>query len=234
MKKPVFKNKYITGTIIILLILIGGIYYFFVSQNTCSQPVPQSSPQLETTNSDSSDLNVNEPHLPEISTDQQDEIDVSQQEIKVNGYIISVYQKELVNEENNTKIRLLNEDSRKTKQTFDVRCIKSENPISLGDFNFDGYQDFSIFEASYAGANTSSIYFLYNPKTKHFFRSSFEGTSLEFDTIKKRVYEFNQSVGGNNLEESEYKVVNNKMVLIKRVCKVFDIESDTHITVPCE
>jgi hypothetical protein len=86
------------------------------------------------------------------------------------------------------------------------------------DFNFDGITDFSIFESSYAGPNTSSLYFLYNPKTKKYFESGFSGTSLQFDEKGKRIIETNQCCAGSSVTTAEYKVIKNKMILEKERC----------------
>ncbi len=68
--------------------------------------------------------------------------------------------------------------------------------ITVDDYNFDGIQDFSVFETSYAGPNTSSLYFLYDLKSKKFFKSDFNGVSLEFDMKKKEIFELNQCCAG--------------------------------------
>ncbi|HSK71352.1 MAG TPA: hypothetical protein VK892_06630, partial [Pyrinomonadaceae bacterium] len=94
--------------------------------------------------------------------------------------------------------------------------------ISIGDYNFDGFQDFSIFESFYAGANTSSLYFLYDPTTKNFFNSEYEGTSLEFDEKKKLISMTNQCCAGSSVIKATYKVVKNKMVLVRERCYKWD------------
>jgi hypothetical protein len=90
--------------------------------------------------------------------------------------------------------------------------------VEIGDFNFDGIKDFSIFEHSYAGPNSSSIYYLFDPLSGKFVNSGFEGSSLVFDTKKKRVYDSNQCCGGAMRYTSVYKIVKNKMVRISRKC----------------
>lgn len=78
--------------------------------------------------------------------------------------------------------------------------------------------DFSIFESSYAGPNTSSLYFLYNQKTQKYFDSGFTGVSLEFDAKSKRITETNSCCAGSSVVISEYKLVKNKMILTKEKC----------------
>lgn len=116
-------------------------------------------------------------------------------------------------------IKIFQKKTDKLIQKFDVDCqFRGLYCISSGDFNFDGFTDFSIFESSYAGPNTSSLYFLYNPKTKKYFESEFSGTSLEFDTKRKRIIETNQCCTGASVTTAEYKVIKNKMVLEKERC----------------
>lgn len=118
-----------------------------------------------------------------------------------------------------SEIRIFQKKTDKLIQKFDVDCqYRGLYGISTGDFNFDGFTDFSIFESSYAGPNTSSLYFLYNPNTKKYFESGFSGTSLEFDEKRKRIIETNQCCAGASVVTAEYKVVKNKMVLEKERC----------------
>ena len=101
--------------------------------------------------------------------------------------------------------------------------IKRLNSIYIGDFNFDGIEDFSLFQShAGSGPNTSFMYFLFNPNTKKFFDSKFGGTSLEFDSKRKRIYEMNSCCAGHNQTTAEYKVVNNKMVLLEEHCWIWD------------
>lgn len=104
-------------------------------------------------------------------------------------------------------------------QVFDVECqLWGLNNISVDDYNFDGIQDFSVFEASYAGPNTSSLYFLFDKKTQKYYESGFSGISLEFNHTKKRIYERNQCCAGTIVTTAEYKIVDDSMVLLNQHC----------------
>jgi len=94
--------------------------------------------------------------------------------------------------------------------------------VEVGDYNFDGLPDFSVFESSYAGPNTSSLYFLYDPAKRRYVDSGFAGTSLEFDAKKRRVYERNSCCAGSSVITVEYKVVRNKLVELARHCYRWD------------
>lgn len=120
-------------------------------------------------------------------------------------------------------VKILQKKSDSLIQQIDLDCqLLGIDNISIGDYNFDGVKDFSVFESSYAGPNTSRLYFLYSTKTKKYFNSGFEGTSLEFDSKKKRIFEHNQCCAGSQHTTAVYKVVNNKMVLIEQHCFIWD------------
>jgi hypothetical protein len=100
----------------------------------------------------------------------------------------------------------------------DCQMLGFTHNVSVGDYNFDGKPDFSVFEHSYAGPNTSSLYFLYNPATQRYEESDFAGISLEFDPKAKRIYERNSCCAGTSVTTAKYKVLNNKMVLLEQHC----------------
>lgn len=134
-----------------------------------------------------------------------------------------------------TGVKILEKGTDKLIQQIDLDCqLWGLANLSIGDYNFDGIVDFSVFEQSYAGPNTSSKYFLSNPKTGKFFDSGFVGSSLEFDPMAKRIYEHNQCCAGRSHMNAEYKVVNNKMVVVKMTCTEYDEETDDYKTVKCE
>ena len=134
-----------------------------------------------------------------------------------------------------TSIKILEKKTDKLLQQINLECqLWGLNNIFVGDYNFDGITDFSVFEQSYAGPNTSRIYFLYNPKTKQFFNSGYSGTSLEFDSKNKRIHEYNQCCAGSSHMNAEYKVVNNRMVLVKRTCLTYDEKIGDFKKVKCD
>lgn len=117
-----------------------------------------------------------------------------------------------------------------------IQSIKLEGQFrgfysfSIGDYNFDGLTDFSVFESSYTGTNTSRLYILRKPRSDKYFISDFSGTSLHFDAKSKTIYGQNQCCGGATYTNYEYKVVNNKMVLMKKTC----IKDDYNSNIECD
>lgn len=132
-------------------------------------------------------------------------------------------------------VRVYQKKTDKLLQEIELNCqFLGVDNVSVGDFNFDGITDFSVFEASYTGPNTSNIYFLKEPNTTKYLKSSFSGTSLEFDAKEKLIYEHNQCCAGRNHTNATYKVVNNQMVLIKKECLTYDDEKEDYVKTKCE
>lgn len=98
--------------------------------------------------------------------------------------------------------------------------------VTTGDYNFDGHEEFSVFEEGFSGPNTSSMYFLYDPKSRRYFRSEIGGVSLEFDQIRKRIIEVNQCCAGSQVQRIEYKLVGNKMVKTATHCYKWNHQKD--------
>ena len=122
-----------------------------------------------------------------------------------------------------TGVKIIDRVSNKLIQQINMNCeSRGFYSISTGDFNFDSYEDFSVLEASYAGTNTSSLYFIFNPKTNQFFDSHFKGVSLEFDEKSKTVSETNQCCAGTQSTTAQYQVIKNKLVLIDEHCYIWD------------
>ncbi len=122
-----------------------------------------------------------------------------------------------------TGVKIFEKKTDKLVQQIDLDCqLQGLNNMSVGDYNFDNLEDFSVFQQSFAGPNTSSLYFLYNPKSNQYFDSGFSGVSLEFDGKTKRIHERDQCCAGSIVTTAEYKVINNKMVLVKKRCFKWD------------
>lgn len=120
-------------------------------------------------------------------------------------------------------VQVLAKQTNRLVQQLAVDCeARGVHSLEVGDYNFDGLPDFSLFESSYAGPNTSSLYFLYDPASRQFVNSGYAGVSLEFDAKKKRVYERNSCCAGTSVTTAEYKVVKNKLVAVAQHCYRWD------------
>lgn len=90
--------------------------------------------------------------------------------------------------------------------------------LEVFDYNFDGIDDFSVFEASCAGPNTTRVYILRDPDSNCYFVSNISGSSLEFDDATKTVSEWNQCCAGSSVWTAVYRIENNEMVMIEEHC----------------
>jgi hypothetical protein len=131
-------------------------------------------------------------------------------------------------------VRIYEKGTDRLIQSLNMNCefFGLEN-ISVGDYNFDGIDDFSVFESSYAGPNTSRIYILKEPKSEKYFVSEISGISLVFDADAKLIYEHNQCCAGRSHMNATYKVVDNKMELIDQSCLEYDDEKEEFIETDC-
>jgi hypothetical protein len=134
-----------------------------------------------------------------------------------------------------TGVKIFEKGTDKLIQTIALDCqLFGIDNVMVGDYNFDGIEDFSVFESSYAGPNTSSIYLLRDLNSNKYQVSNFSGTSLEFDKDAKLIYEHNQCCGGNSHMTATYKVVDNEMILIEKKCLEYDDEMEDFIETDCE
>jgi len=118
-----------------------------------------------------------------------------------------------------TGVNILKKKTDRLIQKINLDCsLMMLSNISVGDYNFDDKQDFSVFESSYAGPNTSSIYILKNAEDDKYTVSNFSGVSLEFDSESKTIFERNQCCAGLSITTALYKVITNEMVLIEEHC----------------
>ncbi|MDR2100184.1 MAG: hypothetical protein LBP40_05100, partial [Campylobacteraceae bacterium] len=99
---------------------------------------------------------------------------------------------------------------------------ESEDCLRVGDYNFDGIEDFSLFRGYDRQGGEERTYFLYDPKKKEFVLSEIGGYGLEFDAKTKTIKaSHSEAVGYGSADVyTTYKVVNNKMEKIKEECSL--------------
>ena len=115
---------------------------------------------------------------------------------------------------------------------LDCQYIGLDN-LEVADYNFDGVPDFSIFETSYAGANTSSIYILRSPESEKYYISNIRGISLSFDANSKTILEHNEDRGGTGYADTVYKLENSEMKPISKKCFEYNEQKQKHDEVAC-
>ncbi len=143
------------------------------------------------------------------------------------------YFKVVVSNNKAVAVKIFEKKTDRLLQKIELNCtLRGADSISVYDYNFDGITDFSIFESYYAGPNTSSLYYLYDSEAKKFVESGISGTSLEFDSKTKRIYETNQCCAGSSITKAIYKLVKNEMVLLKERCYRWDEKKGKHIERP--
>lgn len=100
------------------------------------------------------------------------------------------------------------------------------NSVRVKDYNFDGHEDFSVFEKSYAGPNVTRVYFLYNPENGTFRRKNLPGTSLSFFPEKELFQSRNQSQAGCMITVSKYTFRGMEVELLEESCYVCNDEGE--------
>ena len=100
--------------------------------------------------------------------------------------------------------------------------------LEIGDYNFDGIEDFSVFESYYAGPNTSSLYILRDKEINKFYLSSFTGTSLEFYFKNKYIRSHNQTRAGASHLIKEFIVEDNEMLLTKYISIEYEYDENSN------
>lgn len=124
-------------------------------------------------------------------------------------------------------IKVFDKQNQALIQTIDLDCdFRFLDQLDIGDYNFDGISDLSIFKASYVGPNSSYVYLLKNLESNTYERSQIQGISLEFDPTTKTIKERNQCCAGSIVSIATYKLVDSKMKLIKEECFVWNEETE--------
>ncbi|MDR2081878.1 MAG: hypothetical protein LBP54_08365, partial [Campylobacteraceae bacterium] len=110
--------------------------------------------------------------------------------------------------------------------------------LSVGDYNFDGIEDFSLFYSYSRFGGEDRTYLLYDLKKRQFFLSELGGHNLIFDNNTKTIrQDIMHEVNYGAVEiNAVFKVVNNKMQKIKEECALvhYDEESETFFKHDCK
>lgn len=155
----------------------------------------------------------------QFALDQNQDTTITRELLQASALKTCYFKAVLSSSESIRSVRLYEKKTGRLVQELKTDCVlQGLRNVSVGDFNFDGLEDFAVYEQGFAGPNTASLYFLYDPVAKRYIDSGFEGVSLQFDAKTKRVYETNSCCAGTSIQNSIYKIVRNRMVLVEQHC----------------
>ena len=115
-------------------------------------------------------------------------------------------------------VQVLDKENRYLVQEIELGHVGRGDSFEIDDYNFDGYNDFSLFEGCGVLDNFYSSYFLFDPQTKNFFASGFDGTNLEFYRNTKTITSSSRCCAGTGINRTTYKLVDNRMVVLEKQC----------------
>ena len=116
-------------------------------------------------------------------------------------------------------VQLYQKKTNQLLQTITTDGVCRGDEVEVGDFNFDGYEDFSVFAEGFAGPNTISNYYLFNPKNQQFeYSDELTDVTLRFDAKRKVVTSTNQCCAGSQVLVLESKWVNQHLKRIAEKC----------------
>jgi hypothetical protein len=97
-------------------------------------------------------------------------------------------------------VRLFSKQSNALIQTIQTEGVCLSDEVEVDDYNFDGYEDFSVFNEGFAGPNTNRNYYLFNPKTQQYeYSDELTDVTLSFDSKTKTVTSTNQCCAGSQV-----------------------------------
>jgi hypothetical protein len=133
-------------------------------------------------------------------------------------------------------VNIYDQTSNKLIQSIhmDGENLQNIDSVAIGDYNFDGIGDFSVFENSAAGPNTTRKYFIFDTVTQKYIDSGIAGVSLTFDSSKKTITETNQCCAGSQIYKATYTFEKNVMNLVHESCFVYDDKKKSLVEVPVE
>lgn len=110
------------------------------------------------------------------------------------------YMRKICTEDENKTVRIYDKKTNHLQHTIQTSGQCHDDEADVNDYNFDGFEDFSVFENSFAGPNTTRAYYLYDPKSATFkYNDQLSDVSLNFDTKNKIVTSTNQCCAGSQI-----------------------------------
>lgn len=121
-----------------------------------------------------------------------------------------------------TQMTLIDKLSDKTTQQLQVQSSDCQSfyTISVGDYNFDGFADFSTAGDYFAGPNTTNNYYLYQPQTQQYrFNPQLSIlVTLKFNQQSQIITSTNQCCAGSSITVDSYRWQKNILKKFKGVC----------------
>ncbi|MDR2971842.1 MAG: hypothetical protein LBU83_07950, partial [Bacteroidales bacterium] len=119
-------------------------------------------------------------------------------EVELGDYILQlVTSKEKSDDDNQWLcVQILDKNARQLMQEIKLGYGGRGESFEIGDYNFDGYEDFSLYGGCATLDNCFSFYFLFDSESKTFFASGFDGTNLEFHSDTKTITSSNRCCAG--------------------------------------
>jgi hypothetical protein len=131
----------------------------------------------------------------------------------------TAYVRKTCTEANKKVMRIYEKSTNRLLHTIETSGECHDDEVDVDDYNFDGFEDFSVFESSFAGPNTTSAYYLYNPKTKAYEHSDqLTDVTLSFDGKNKTVTSTNQCCAGSQILIQRSKWQGNTLKLVGKTC----------------
>ena len=132
-------------------------------------------------------------------------------------------------DESDKTVNIIDKATDNVRHTIQTGGQCRDDELDVYDYNFDGNPDFSVFESSYAGPNTSRLYYLYDPKTRDYAPTEeLSLTSLEFDAKSKTITSTNQCCAGSRILVETYRWAGTKLKRTSAICYVLD-DAGNHI-----
>jgi hypothetical protein len=126
-----------------------------------------------------------------------------------------------------TGVKIYEQGSDQLVQEIDLSGeFRGLNKIEVQDYNFDGHEDFSVFDQQYAGPNVTRTYLFCNPETEIFREKDLPGTSLTFIPEKELFRSRNQSQAGCMVTVSKYTFRGMEVELLEESCYVCNDEGE--------
>lgn len=124
-------------------------------------------------------------------------------------------------------VQVLEKSTLQLVQNIELDGYGLADIFCIDDYNFDGFDDFSLLRDCGALGNSYSIYFLFDSNTNTFIDAETSGTNLDFDSESKTVTSCSRCCAGAAVTYQTYKWAGNRLILIEQQCLEAMRDKDT-------